>query len=98
MPNCLTDWGQVMHICISKLTIIGSDDGLLPGRYQAISWTNAGILWIGPLWTNFSEIPIKMQTFSFKKMHLKVLSGKQQPFCLSLNVFMNGISGSYVSI
>ena len=44
------------HICVSKLTIIGSDNGLLPGRRQAIIWTNAGILLIGPLGTNFSEI------------------------------------------
>ena len=44
----LTHWGWVMHICVSKLTIIGSDNGLSPGRRQAIIWTNAGILLIGP--------------------------------------------------
>ena len=27
-------------------------------------------------------------TFSFKKMHLKILSGKWWPFCLSLNVLL----------
>ena len=52
-------------ICISKLTIIGSDDGLLPGQHQAIIWTNAGILLIGPLGTDFSEILIKIYIFSF---------------------------------
>ena len=30
--------------CISKLTIIGLDNGLSPGRCQAITSTNAGIL------------------------------------------------------
>ena len=45
-----------MHICVSKLTIIGSDNGLLPERHQVIIWTSAGILLIGPLQTNFSEI------------------------------------------
>ena len=40
----LTHWGRVMHICISNLTIIGSDNGLTPGWRQAIIWTNAGIL------------------------------------------------------
>ena len=45
-----------MHICVNKLTIIGSDNGLSPGRCQAIIWTNAGILLIGHLETNFSEI------------------------------------------
>ena len=32
----LTHWGRVTHICVSKLTIIGSDNGLSPGRRQAI--------------------------------------------------------------
>ena len=46
----------VMHICVSKLIIIGSDNGLSSGRRQAIIWTNAWILLIEPLGTNFSEI------------------------------------------
>ena len=44
-----------MHVCVSKLTNIGSDNGLSPGRRQAIIWTKAGILLIGPLGMNFSE-------------------------------------------
>ena len=52
----LTHWGRVTHICVRKLTIIGSENGLSPDRRQAIIWTNAGILLIGPLGTNFSEI------------------------------------------
>ena len=86
--NVLTHWGWVMHICINKPTIIGSDNGLSPGRRQAIIKTNAGILLIPTLGTNFSEILIKILTFSFKKMHLKVSSAKWRPFCLSLNVIM----------
>ena len=82
----LIHWGRVTHICVNKLTIIGSDNGLLPGRRQAIIWTNAAILLIEPLWTNFSEILIKSPTFSFKKMRLKKSSGKWGPYCLSLNV------------
>ena len=39
----LTLWGRVMHICVSKLTIIGSENGLLTGCHQAIIWTNAGV-------------------------------------------------------
>ena len=77
------------HICMSKLTIIGSDDGLSPGRRQAIIWTNAGILSIQPLETKFSEISIEIHIFSFTKIHLKMLSAKSQPFCLSLNVLNN---------
>ena len=60
------------NICVSELTIIGSDNGLSPGQRQAIIWNNAGLLLIEPLRTNFSEISIGIQTFSFKKMHLKV--------------------------
>ena len=85
----LTHWGRVTHICIGKLVIIGADNGLSPGRRQAIIWTNAGLLSIGTLETNFSEIPIELQTFSFKKMHLKMSSGKWRPFCLGLNVLIN---------
>ena len=81
----LSHWGRVTHICVSKLTIIGSDNGLAPGRHQAIICTNAGILLIGPLGTNFIEILIAIETFSFKKKHLKMSSGKCRPFCLGLN-------------
>ena len=41
---------------------------------------------IGPLGTNFSETSIKIDTFSFKKMHWKMSSGKLRPFCLGFNV------------
>ena len=74
------------YIYVSKLTIIGSDNGLSPSRHQAIIWTNAGILLIEMLGTNFSEIWSEIQTFSFKKMHLKMSSVKCRPFRLGLNV------------
>ena len=74
------------HICVVKQTIIDSDNGLSPGRHQAIIWPNAGILLTGPLGTNFSGILIGIQTFSFKKMDLKMSSAKWRPFGLGLNV------------
>ena len=82
----LSHWGRVTHICGSKLSILGSDNGLSPGRRHAINLTNAGILLIWPLGTNFSEILIEINTFSFKKRRLKVSSAKWRPFYLSLNV------------
>ena len=88
-PWSLTDWGRVTHICVSNLTIIGSDNDLSPDRRQAIIWTNAGILLICPLGTNFSEILIEILTFSFKKMRLKVSSARWRPFCLCRNVLTN---------
>ena len=84
----LTQWGGVTHLYVGYITIIGSDNGLWPGRRQVIIWTKAGILLIVPLGTNFSEILIEIQTFLFKKMFLKVSSAKWLPFCLGLNVLM----------
>ena len=69
----LTHLGWVLHICISKWTIIGI-------------WTNAGILLIEILTTNFNETSIKIDTFPFSKVHLKMLPGKWQPFCLGFSV------------
>ena len=65
----LTHWGRVTHIGISKLTIIGSDNGLSPGRCQAIIWANARILLMGALGTNFSDISREIHTSSFEKIH-----------------------------
>ena len=45
---------------------IGSDNGLAPIRCQAIIYTNAGLLSIGPLGTNFSEILIKIHFFIYE--------------------------------
>ena len=81
-----THWGRATHICVSEIIIIGSDNGLSPGRRQAIFWTNVGILLIGPLGINFNEILIEINTFSFKKMYLKISSAKWRLFRLGLNV------------
>ena len=77
--NVLTHWGPVTHICVGKLAIISSDNGLSSGRSQAIIWTNTAILLIGALWTNFSKIWIEIHIFPFKKMHFKMSSGYLRP-------------------
>ena len=82
----LTHWGRVTHICASKQTTIGSDNGLPPGQRQSIIWTYAGILLIGPLRTKFSESWSKFIHFHLKKMHLKMSSGNWRPFGLALNM------------
>ena len=97
----LTGWGHhhdhlthwAMHICVRSLTVIGSDNGLSPGRHQTIIWTNAWISSTGPLGTNFNEILIQIHTFSFMKMHLKRSSAKWPPFCLGLNVYVFWVIG-----
>ena len=76
----LTYRGVVTHICVGIRTV-GSDKGFSPGRHQAIIWSNAGILFIGPLGTDFNEILIKIQV-SLANMS----SARCLPFLLSLSV------------
>ena len=61
-PYYSTHWDRVTHICVGNLTINGSNNGLSPGWRQAIIWTIDGILLIGALGTNFSEIFGKYQS------------------------------------
>ena len=82
----LTHWGWVTYIFVTNVGIIGSDNGLSPVWHQAIIWTNALFLSTRLLGTKFSQIVFVIQTFLFKKMHLKMSSGKYCPFCLSLNM------------
>ena len=96
--NLLTHWGRVPHVCVGRLTITGSDNGLSPGRRQDIIRTNAVILLIGPLGTNFSENSIEILAFSFTKMRLKVSSAKWRPFCLGLNVLKTERLGIYSAL
>ena len=67
----LTHWGRITNLCITD-----SNNALSPGWCQTIILSNAGILLIWPLGTNFNIIHI----FSFKKMHLKMLLAKWQWF------------------
>ena len=68
-PPCAVNWVS-----------IDSNNGLSPVQHHAITWTNTGLLSIGPLESNFSEIWIKIHNFSFMKMHLN-MSAKWRPFC-----------------
>ena len=83
MASLYWDSAQVfsmLRACISNYFTFFSD------LRQAIIWTSAGMMLIEPLGTNFSEILIKIETFSFKKIRLKILSAKCCPFHLGLNV------------
>ena len=51
-------------------------DVMAPDRRKAISWTNAGLLLIGPLGRNRSEILSEILTFLFKKIRLKLPSAE----------------------
>ena len=97
ISNCLstfhlTHWGRVTHICINKLTIIGSDNGLWLGRSQAIIWTDAGVSLIGSLWTNFNEILIEIHPFTLKKVYFENVVWKMASIlsrlqCIKVNIW-----------
>ena len=70
-----THWGRVTHICVSKILTISSNNGLSPGRRQAIIWNDAGILGIGRLGINFSGILIEINILSCKKYYDDVKMG-----------------------
>ena len=85
-PSCLTHWGRVTHICVGKLNTIGSDNGLSPGRRQAIIWTIAGILLIGTLGTNLSEILIGNSNIFIQENAFENVVCEMASICLGLNV------------
>ena len=91
----LTHWGRVTLICVGRLTMIGSDNGLSPGRRHVIIWTNAGILLIGTSGTKFSEILIEIWIFSFKKngfesVVCEMTSILSRPQCVTLRPSLYG--------
>ena len=59
------------HICLGILTTIASDNGLSPGRCQAIIWTNGGTLLSGPSEIIFSKISIENHAFHIQECHLQ---------------------------
>ena len=77
------------QIRVDQLAIIGSDNGLSPGRRQPIIWRNVHILSIGPLQTNVIEILVGVHKFSFKKFYLKMSSAKWRPLFLGFHVLRN---------
>ena len=100
MPLSLTHWGRMTHIYIYYITIIGSDNGLSPGRRQAIIWTSAGILLIGPLGTNFSEIltcrnsNISIQENALENVVCEMTSILSRPQCVKLSKRCLDLTGS----
>ena len=67
--NLIEAESRIYMYASANQNTIGSDYGLLHVRRQAIIWTNAGLLLIGPLGTHFSEIWIKIQHFLYKNAY-----------------------------
>ena len=82
------------QICVSKFTIIGLDNGLSPIRRQVIIWTNAGILLIRTLGTNFSEMLIPIHTFSKQENAFKNV-WKMSAIFLDLNLLIPAWKSNY---
>ena len=81
----LAQRGRMTHISVSKLSIIESDNGLSPGRLQAIIRTNAGILWIRTLGTNFGlkrNSYIFIQENAFENVVCEMVSVSYRPQCV----------------
>ena len=82
----LIHWGQVMHICVSKLRHHWLRQWLLaclaPNHYFDQCW----LVVISPSRTYLNEILLDIQSFIFKKMHLKMLCAKWQPSCPGLKM------------
>ena len=101
MISSLTHWGRVAHICFGNLTITGSDNGLSPGRRQAIIWTNAGILSIEPLGTDFTEIffqisYIFIQEDVFEQYVCKMAAILSRPQWVNVTLRNVGFSSDYI--
>ena len=83
----LTHWCRVTHICVGNLVIIGSDNGLSPGRRQAIIRTNAGILLIEPLgkklqWNFNRNSNIFIQENAFESVVCEMAAILSRPQCV----------------
>ena len=61
--NHFNTLGPIDAYMYQQSTIIDSDNGLSPGRRQAIIWANAGILLMEHVGTSFSEIFIQFKHF-----------------------------------
>ena len=71
-----THWGWVKHIYVTKLTIIGSNNGLSPVRCRTIIWTNVGIL--TDHYSNVIMDPMAFQITSLTMVYSTVDSGADQ--------------------
>ena len=99
----LTNWGWVTHIPISELTIIGSDNGLSPGRRQTITWTNINWNLRKKLHWHF-----KQNSYIFvQKLHLKMSCAMvailSQPQCVKYlsinNIWLySSVEGLFVAL
>ena len=98
-PCTLTHWGRVTHICIGKLTIIGWDNGLSPGRRQAIylnqCWNIVNLTLRSKLQWNFN----RNSNIFIQENALENVVSQMVSICLGLNVLrVNPSSTDHVNL
>ena len=76
-----THWGRVTHICVSRLTIIDSYNGLSPPGAKPLSEQMLEYCWLGPWEIQWNLIEI--YTFSFMKIHWKMAVTLTRPHCVN---------------
>ena len=94
LVSSLTHWGHVTHICVSNLNIIGWDNGLVPTMPQAIIWTNAVILLIGPPGNFNWKSYIFIQEKAFKNVINKMAGILSQPQCVNI-IWISGNNNKF---
>ena len=87
-PLVLTHWGRVMHICVSNLITTGSVNGLLPGRHQDITLTNAGIFYNWTLrnkiqWNFNRNSNIFIEENAFENIFCEMTAILSRPQCVN---------------
>ena len=83
----LTHWGWAMHICVCRLTIIVSDNGLLPGwLYQCwniVNWTAGNRLQWNLTWNSY--IFIKENVFECFDCEIAAIMSRPQ--CVNVQMY-----------
>ena len=78
----LTHWSRVTHICVSKLNIIGSDNGLVPTRRQCwnfLNWTPGNKLY----WNSNRNSCIFIHKSPLDNVVWKMATILSQPQCVN---------------
>ena len=87
----LTHCDRMTHICVGKLTIIGSENGLSPRRRQANIWTNAGSFLIESLEQTSMKYQSEFKYFHWRKCAENVVcemtSILSRPRCVNRALF-----------
>ena len=88
--TCSIDLSKHVRVCARTRVHTRTCFSFVYPSVSSFSWTSDNRI-MKPLGINFSDISIRIQTFSFKKIRLKVSSAKWRSFCLGLNVLIDSI-------